>query len=105
MKCRRIFLSLIILTLFLFFSGTASAAEKGTSITVTFAAGGVACGIYFIFYVTTGYGSDRPFHQIEQGALFTGSRAGWKVGYPEVKLIQQDQSTHIPCVEILKFQF
>lgn len=105
MKYRRIFLSLIILTLFLFFSGTASAAEKETNITVTFAAGGVACGIYFIFYFTTGYGPDRQFDRIEQGALFTGSRAGWKVGYPELKFIQQDQSTYIPCVEILTFRF
>lgn len=74
-------------------------------ITVTFAVGGVACGVYFFFAYSssfTGYGEPlRP----DSPALFNFGPEGWQVRPPLLQFDENHDKTHTPYAEILRIRF
>jgi len=87
-------------------------AEARTQVTITFAAGGVACGIYFFFQFTAG-----QFMMLENKndayALLNRGQEGWEIKFPAVNIMQSEETKMIrpqpsPAImqmELLKFRF
>ncbi|MCK5723428.1 MAG: hypothetical protein KAI84_12905 [Gammaproteobacteria bacterium] len=85
-------------------SPTTTQAAK-VNITVTIAIGGVACGIYYFVSLTL---SDTLALQpvpTETGALLDHGPKGWKLGYPLLKLLEDERFGYAPYVDILSFRF
>lgn len=79
---------------------------RETRVTVTFAAGGVACGIYFMFYFTTGDFADFQQYLSKDDAIVNYTDAtGWRFGFPQLKFIPDDHSKGTPCVEVIRWEF
>ena len=79
---------------------------RETRVTVTFAAGGVACGIYFMFYFTTGDFADFQRYLSKDEAIVNYTdETGWRFGLPQLKFIPDDQSQGTPCVEVIRWDF
>jgi len=105
MKCiRRIFI-LVVLFLALMISVPVSGAGADVKITVTFVAGGVAGGVYFLFYLSTGNAPNWQYDLTNTTALFNHNHDGWKVGYPRLMFVESSRSTYTPYMEIIKIQF
>ena len=82
------------------------AMARETHVTVTFAAGGVACGIYFMFYFTTGNFADyQGYLSKDQAIMNYTDEGGWHFGCPQLKFIQDTRSHGTPCVEIIRYEF
>lgn len=61
-------------------------ADARTEVTVTFAAGGIACGVYFfIAFTVHGY---SLLNYGENTALLNYTDQGWEVGLPAVTMLQ-----------------
>ena len=103
-RVRRIFI-LVVLFLALMISAPVSGAGADVKITVTFVAGGVAGGVYFLFYLSTGNASNWQYDLTNTTALFNHNQKGWRVGYPQLMFVEGGSSTYIPYMEIIKFQF
>ena len=105
MKCiRRIFI-LVALFLVLISSAFIPDARADVRVTVTFVAGGVAGGVYFLFYLSTGNASNWKNALTDTTALFNHNQEGWRVGYPQLMFVEGGRSTYTPYMEIIKFQF
>lgn len=102
---RRVFITIVLLPL-LTFCLLPSDVGADTTVRVTFVAGGVACGVSFFIYFSTGNFSamlDRM--DDNRTAVFNHGSEGWKMEYPLVNLIKEGRSDYIPYVEIMKYEF
>jgi hypothetical protein len=70
-------------------------AQARTQVTVTFAAGGVVCGI-FIFLQFTVSSSLLPEDTYDTNALFNKGKEGWNVRIPSINMrqIQYPEAAH-----------
>lgn len=84
----------------------ASDAMADVRVTVTFAAGGVACGFYVFFYLTSGYMSER-LNGFDEGtaALLNFSPHGWQVRPPDLNYMEYGGTGHMPYINMIQFQF
>jgi hypothetical protein len=104
MKRRIVLLSTVTVFFTVFTPSPAMAVE--TSVTVTFAAGGVAGGIYFMLYITTGDGGKFNQHLWKDRALVTyAARTGWRLGFPRLKCDTSCVSPGVPSVELIRYEF
>lgn len=74
-------------------------------ITVTFAVGGVACGVYFFFAYSSSLASDYKLFQPDSPALFNFSPEGLQVRPPLLQFDENHDKTHTPYAEILRIRF
>jgi len=84
----------------------ASDAMADVRVTVTFAAGGVACGFYAFFYLTSGYMSESQ-HGLgeETAALLNFSTTGWHIRPPDLNYMGYGGTGHMPYINMIQFQF
>lgn len=90
-----------------------SEAKAETRIYITFAAGGVAGGVYFFFRFAFSGSSMIQQYQNDTTALFNHGPAGWQIKYPALHLNGESHtiiprpvhSPEIAQVEILKVRF
>jgi hypothetical protein len=89
-----------------------SKAAAETRVTITFAAGGVACGIFF--FLRFGFRSSLlQQYQNDATALFNGGPDGWEIYYPSVNIIPDEErkitypnrSGETMQMDLLKFRF
>jgi hypothetical protein len=104
MKWFRKIVIFIALAMFLSILVPSSGWSSDVTIRVTFVAGGVAGGVYFLFYLSTGDISEWQDNFKEKTALFNHDPGGWKLGYPQLKFVEDDRSS-TPYVEIIKIRF
>ncbi len=107
-----IFVALILLSQSILLPIFASEAEADTRVTVTIAAGGVACGVFFFFHFAF-----RASVLEQRGdtmeALFNLGSEGWQVNFPSINFQQAEErklfpSEHSPeavGMNLLKFRF
>jgi hypothetical protein len=89
-----------------------SKAEAETTITITFAAGGVACGIFFFLRFGFHESLLRQYDK-DATALFNRGPGGWEISYPSInlineedhKMVRHDQSRETVQMELLKVRF
>lgn len=105
MKWSRKIIILITLAGFLSIMTPGSSWATDVTIRVTFIAGGVAGGVYFLFYLSTGDISEWQHDLTEKTALFNHDPGGWKLGYPQLKFVENDRSSPTPYIEIIKIRF
>jgi hypothetical protein len=74
-------------------------------ITVTFAVGGVACGVYFFFAYSSSLAVDGELLQPDSAALFNLGPEGWQVRPPLLQLDANHDKTYTPYAEILRIRF
>jgi hypothetical protein len=104
MKRRIVLLSAVAVFLTVFTPSSAMAVE--TSVTVTFAAGGIAGGIYFMLYITTGDGGNFNQYLWKDRAIVNyADDAGWQFGFPRLTYGTSGRSQGVPCVEIIRYDF
>ncbi|MDI6726695.1 MAG: hypothetical protein QMD32_06990 [Smithellaceae bacterium] len=92
---------------------SASVAQAETRITITFAAGGVAGGVYLFFRFAFRGSSMIQQSQNDATALFNHGPGGWQIKYPALTLVGEAhaipprpaQSPEMAQVEILKIRF
>lgn len=103
---------LILLSQVLFLPLSASEAEAETRVTITFAAGGVACGVYFFLQFTFKSSMAMQLYQNDATALFNHVPDGWQIVYPSLSLIGDgrfkappERSPETVHMEILKLMF
>jgi hypothetical protein len=104
MKWTRKIVVLTTLAVFLSIMTPASGWASDVTIRVTFVAGGVAGGVYFLLYLSTGDISEWQHDMTEKTALFNHGSGGWKLGYPQLKVVIDDRSS-TPYIEIIKIRF
>jgi hypothetical protein len=104
MKWTRKIVVLTTLAVFLSIMTPASGWASDVTIRVTFVAGGVAGGVYFLLYLSTGDISEWQHDMTEKTALFNHGSGGWKLGYPQLKFVIDDRSS-TPYIEIIKIRF
>jgi hypothetical protein len=105
MKWTRKIIILITLAVFLSIMTPASSWASDVTIRVSFVAGGVAGGVYFLFYLSTGDISEWQRDLTEKTALFNHGPSGWKLGHPQLKFVEDDRSSSTPYMEIIKIRF
>jgi hypothetical protein len=105
MKWTRKIVILITLAVFLSIMTPASGWASDVTIRVSFVAGGVAGGVYFLFYLSTGDISEWQQDLTEKTALFNHGPSGWDLGHPQLKFVEDDRSSSTPYVEIIKIRF
>ena len=106
-----IMVSLILLSQPILLPISASEAGADTRLTITFAAGGVAGGVYF--FLRFKFKAAMPQYASDATALFNHDPEGWKIEYPVVNFIRDEglktsPGGHSPDtvnVEILKLRF
>jgi hypothetical protein len=89
-----------------------SKAAAETRVTITFAAGGVVCGIFF-FLQFAFRSSLLQQYQNDSTALFNRGPKGWEISYPSINIIQDegskmiypDRSGETVQMDLLKFRF
>jgi hypothetical protein len=81
------------------------AARADVRVSVTFAAGGVAGGIYFFFYYSTGHHLSAPFDPVDPHALFTHTENGWRLDVPHLNFTENDPAGITPYVDVIKIRF
>ena len=96
---------LITLAVFLSIMVPSSGWSSDVTIRITFVAGGVAGGVYFLFYLSTGDVSEWQHDVTEKTALFNHDPGGWKLGYPQLRFVEDDRSSSTPYIEIIKITF
>jgi hypothetical protein len=82
-------------------------------VTVTFAAGGAACGAYFFFHFVLRSSLLTDDYQNDATALFNYAPDGWHIKYPSLNFIEnerltmpgQKDSPGTAQIEIVKFLF
>lgn len=74
-------------------------------ITVTFAAGGVACGVYFFFAYSSSLAGDGKLIQPDSAALFNLGPEGWQVRPPLLQFGENHDKGYTPYAEILRIRF
>jgi hypothetical protein len=74
-------------------------------ITVTFAVGGVACGVYFFFAYSSSLTGDYKLFEPDSAALFNFGPEGWQVRPPLLQLDENHDKTYTPYAEILRIRF
>lgn len=84
----------------------ASDAMADVLVTVTFAAGGIACDFYIFFYVKSDYMPERQSGFGEgAAALFNFSPHGWQVRSPDLHYMAYGGTNHMPYINMIQFQF
>jgi len=112
-KCIRVLISIIILSLLFLLPGLVSEARAETRITITVAAGGVACGIYFFLQYAFRTSLSIQQNQIETTAIFNLGPEDWQIRFPTLNLIGSEHrnasfSVHAPeavQLNVLKWRF
>jgi hypothetical protein len=90
-----------------------SKAAAETRVTITFAAGGVACGIFFFLRFGLRSSLLQQYQNDATAALLNGGPEGWEISYPSVNIIPDeerkmaypDRSGETVQVDLLKFRF
>ena len=89
-----------------------SEAKADTRVTVTIAAGGVACGVFLLLRFTF-RASMVQQNQDEINALFNGDSVGWNIQFPSInirrdeehKMFRSEHSKETVQADLLKFRF
>jgi len=105
MKWTRKIIVLVTLAVFISIMVPASGLASDVTIRVSFVAGGVAGGVYFLFYLSTGDISEWQHDLTEKTALFNHGPNGWDLGHPQLKFVEDDRFSSTPYVEIIKIRF
>lgn len=109
---RTLFFVLLLSGLFLMPPLSAKAGAE-TRITVTVAAGGVACGIFFFFHYGLRVSLSAWHHQAEPTALFTLDPEGGQIRFPTLSLLESEHrgiTAWVPAperlqIDLLKWRF
>jgi hypothetical protein len=112
-KYIRVLISIIILSLPFLSPGLVSESRAETRITITVAAGGVACGMYFFLNYAFRLSMSTQQNQIETAAIFNLGPEDWQIRFPMFYLIRSAHhnasfSLHAPEVvqiDILNWRF
>jgi hypothetical protein len=105
-------MALILLSQIVLLPFSASEAKADTKVTITLAAGGVACGV-FLFLRFTFRASLVQQHQEDVNALFNIGARGWNIQFPSINLTQDEEgkmfrsenSRQTAQVNLLTFKF
>lgn len=74
-------------------------------VTVTFAAGGAACGFYLFFSYSSGFTADLQNTQFDSPALLNYSAEGWQVKPPMLQFTGDNNKSIMPYAEIIRIRF
>lgn len=85
-KWVRILVAIVILSLLLLLPRLASEARAETRITITVAAGGVACGVFFFLHYAFRVSMSVEQSETETTAIFNLDPEGWKIRFPALNL-------------------
>lgn len=88
-----------------FISTCPPAVEADVRVTITFAAGGIAGGMYFFFYYSTGHYLNIPFEPADPHALLTHTEKGWRIDVPHLNFTGSDPAGTTPYLDIIKIRF
>jgi hypothetical protein len=80
-------------------------AAADVKVTVTFAAGGVACGFYLFFAYASGFTADWQNTQFNSPALLNYSAGSWQVKPPLLLFIGDNNKNSISYAEIIRIRF
>jgi hypothetical protein len=105
MKLLRKMVLAIILCIAVITAAPVSKAVADTRITVTFAAGGAACGVSFFFILSSSITNDWQNNQYDTMALFNRSPEGWQVRPPTLQFTDNYQKGYTPYAEIIRIRF
>ncbi|TRZ91693.1 hypothetical protein D4R89_02500 [bacterium] len=112
-KWIRTLVSIVILSLLFLSPRLVSEARAETRITITIAAGGVACGIYFFVHYAFRASMSIEQKQTETTAMFNLGPEGWQIQFPALNLIGNGNRSvtflvHSPeavQMDVLKWRF
>jgi len=90
-KCSRTLVAIVILSLLFLLPRLASEARAETRITITVAAGGVACGVFFFLHYAFRVSMSIEQYQAGSTAIFNLGPEGWQIRFPMLSL---DGSEH-----------
>jgi len=96
---------MMILCLALVVSMPADDALGDVRVTVTFAAGGVACGFYLFVHLSSGYISEMHDDRERTTALFNLDREGWHIKMPALKHAGDGRNGYTPYIDIFQLRF
>jgi hypothetical protein len=84
---------------------TVSDAISGVKVTVTFAAGGAACGAFFFFIFTSGGSKSWHNTDTDARAILNYSPEGWQMRFPTLMYANDRDVGVIPYTEIIRIRF
>ena len=107
-----ILVAFIILAQSIFLPLLSSEAAADTRVTITIAAGGVACGLFLLLRFTF-RASMIQQNQDEMDALFNGGSGGWNIQFPSINIRHDEEhrmshsvhSQEMVQMDLLKFRF
>lgn len=90
-----------------------SEAAADTRITITFAAGGVACGVYYFFRFSYSSSLAMKPYQDDTAALFNHGPEGWHIELPSLNVTRDEHLKMLPPgdspetahIELLRVRF
>jgi hypothetical protein len=86
-------------------SAPISSALADVRVTVTFAVGGAACGLYFFFSYSSGYMADLQNKIFDTPALLNYSPEGWQVKPPLLQFTGTKDKNSVHYAEIIRIPF
>ncbi|MDD5711495.1 MAG: hypothetical protein PHY31_01920 [Smithellaceae bacterium] len=86
-------------------SSTADTTQNQTSIRVTIVAGGVVSGVYIFFYLSLGYADLWGKNLPESTALLNGGPEGWRMSFPQLRDLGNNNTDPVPGIELIKVRF
>lgn len=95
----------IVLLIAVIIATPVSDAISGVKVTVTFAAGGAACGAYFFFIFTSGESTSWQNVHPDAKAILNYSPKGWQMRVPSLMYIDDRNAGVIPYTEIIRIRF
>jgi hypothetical protein len=105
MKRMRKILLAIALCIAISASTPISSALADVRVTVTFAVGGAAGGLYFFFSYSSGYMADWQNKIFDTPALLNYSPEGWQVKPPLLQFTGTEDKNSVPYAEIIRIRF
>ena len=112
-KYIRTLIAIIILSQLFLSPRLVSEARAETRLTITVAAGGVACGIYFFLHYAFRVSMSIEQNQTETTAMFNLGPEGWQIQFPALNLMESEHRNvtfpvHSPetvQMDVLKWRF
>jgi hypothetical protein len=105
MKLLRKMVLAVILCIAVITATPVTKAAADVRITVTFAAGGAACGVYFFFIFSSRITNDWQNNQYDTVGLFNRSPEGWQVRPPTLQFTDNYHKGYTPYAEIIRIRF
>ncbi len=112
-KWIRTLVAIVIFSLLFLSPRLASEARAETRITITVAAGGVACGVFFFLHYAFRVSMSIEQSETETTAIFNLGPEGWQIQFPKVNIVGSGRhnvsfpvySPETVQMDILKWRF